>query len=143
MLLFPLLHPPLITALATAGHGSRVLIADGNYPHSTGVGPGVVKVYLNLRPGLLGVDDILDAVAQAIPIESAAVMVPADGAPVPAQLGYRERLAGVPFEELGRFEFYDAARGPDVAVMIASADQRVFANLLLTVGVRIDDPSLA
>jgi len=139
MLLFPLLHPPLLTALATAGHGSRILIADGNYPHATGVGPDVARVYLNLRPGLLDVDDILDVVAQAIPIESATVMVPPDGAPVPAQAGYRARLgAAVPFEELGRFEFYAAARGTDVAVLVASADQRIFANLLLTVGVRVD-----
>jgi L-fucose mutarotase/ribose pyranase (RbsD/FucU family) len=31
-----LLHPEILAALAGAGHGSRVLIADGNYPFSTG-----------------------------------------------------------------------------------------------------------
>ncbi|WP_318783043.1 RbsD/FucU domain-containing protein [Cellulosimicrobium sp. SH8] len=36
MLRYPLLHPGLIGALAGAGHGSRVLLADANYPHSTG-----------------------------------------------------------------------------------------------------------
>jgi L-fucose mutarotase len=138
MLTFPLLHPPLISALAAAGHGSQILIADGNYPHSTGVAASAERVFLNLRPGLLDVDQILDAVAEAVPVESATVMVPPDRAPVPAHGGYRDRLgAQVAFVELDRFAFYEAARGSDVAVMIASADQRIYANLLLTVGVRV------
>jgi L-fucose mutarotase len=139
MLKFSLLHPPLITALASAGHGARILIADGNYPHSTGTNPAAALVFLNLRPGLLGVDEILETIDEAVPIESAAVMVPTDGAEVPAHAGYRACLgASVPFEELGRFEFYEASRSRDVAVVVASADQRIFANLLLTIGVRID-----
>ena len=137
MLTFPLLHPPLIRALAAAGHGSQILIADGNYPHSTGAAPTAERVFLNLRPGLLDVDAILDVIAQAVPIESASVMVPPDGGTVPAHEGYKARLAeGVPFSELGRFEFYAASRSSDVAVLVASADQRIYANLLLTVGVR-------
>jgi L-fucose mutarotase len=139
MLKFALLHPPLLAALASAGHGSKILIADGNYPCATGSNPTAAIVYLNLRPGLLGVDEILATIIEAVPLESAAVMVPPDGAIVPAHQGYRQRLGdGVPFEELARFEFYDASRTSDVAVVIASADQRIYANLLLTIGVRID-----
>lgn len=137
MLKFALLHPPLITALASAGHGSKILIADGNYPCATGSNPAAALVFLNLRPGLLGVDEILETIIEAVPLESAAVMVPPDGSPVPAHQGYKERLGSdVPFDELGRFEFYEASRSQDVAVVVASADQRIFANLLLTIGVR-------
>lgn len=36
MLKTELLHPEVLEALGTSGHGSRVLIADGNYPFATG-----------------------------------------------------------------------------------------------------------
>ncbi len=137
MLNFPLLHPELIGALAAAGHGSKILIGDGNYPFSTGSNPAAKVVYLNLRPGLIGVDDILATIVESVPIESAAVMVPADGAPVPAFEAYRATLgADIPWSEHDRSGFYEASRGADVAMVIASADQRVFANILLTIGVR-------
>ena len=32
MLKYRLLHPELLRALGEAGHGARVLVADGNYP---------------------------------------------------------------------------------------------------------------
>jgi uncharacterized membrane protein YqgA involved in biofilm formation len=38
-------------------------------------------------------------------------------------------------ERLGRFEFYDMARGPDLVLAIATGEQRIYANLLLTIGV--------
>ncbi|HOS03406.1 MAG TPA: RbsD/FucU domain-containing protein, partial [Candidatus Hydrogenedentes bacterium] len=30
-----LIHPEILDALAAAGHGSKILITDGNYPAST------------------------------------------------------------------------------------------------------------
>ncbi|MDR1432449.1 MAG: RbsD/FucU family protein [Propionibacteriaceae bacterium] len=137
MLLTPLIHPQLAGALAGAGHGATVLIADGNYPMSTGVAAGAEKVYLNLTPGCLSVNAILGPILQTVAVESAAVMVPEDGAAVAAHREYREMLpAGLPWNEFGRFEFYDTARSANLALAIASADQRPFANLLLTIGVR-------
>jgi L-fucose mutarotase len=47
-----LTHPQILAALARAGHGSKVLISDGNYPHSTAKGPNAEVVYLNLSPGI-------------------------------------------------------------------------------------------
>ncbi|GAA4427813.1 RbsD/FucU family protein [Georgenia halophila] len=137
MLLGPLTHPDLLHALAAAGHGSQVLLADGNYPHATGANPGAPRIHLNLRPGLLDVDQVLEAVHATVPIEAAAVMTPDGGASVPAHESYR-RLLGerVAWQELGRFEFYDACRGPDLAAVVATGDQRLYANLLLTIGVR-------
>ena len=145
MLRYELLHPGMIGALAAAGHGSRVLLADANYPHSTGVRAGAERVHLGLRPGLLSVDQVLEVLLDAVPVESAAVMVPggvdgdvvAAGEQIPAHAGYRELLgAGVGWHELDRFAFYAAARGDDVALLVATGDQRVYANLLLTIGVR-------
>lgn len=140
MLKGPLTHPALIGALAAAGHGSKVLIADGNYPHSTGARDGAVRIHLNLRPGLPTADDVLDVLVQTIPIEAAAVMVPGGGEKVPAHEGFRLALAkGVAWTELGRFEFYEACRTNDVAIVIATGEQRVYANILLTVGVQVAD----
>lgn len=137
MLLGPLTHPGLVHALASAGHGAQVLLADGNYPHSTGAPAGVPRIHLNLAPGLLDVDQVLEVLRAAVPIEAAAVMTPGAGEPVPAHQGYRAQLGEtVAWRELGRFEFYEACRGPDLAAVVATGDQRLYANLLLTLGVR-------
>jgi L-fucose mutarotase len=51
--------------------GARVLIADGNYPFSTGVPPTAKKVFLNLAPGILKVTEVLAIIAEHIPVEDA------------------------------------------------------------------------
>ena len=135
MIRYPLIHPELLGALGTAGHGSKILLADGNYPHTTGTAPAAKRIYLNLAPGLLTVDQVLEVLATAVPIEAAEIMSPPDGVDVPAIAAYRAALEGVPFTGIERFAFYDAARHPDVAIVIATGDQRVYANLLLTIGV--------
>ena len=145
MLHGPMLHPELIGALGRAGHGSRILIGDGNYPSMNGVNPAAERVYLNLAPGLLTVSQILDVVKETIPIEEVALMVPADDAvgverpeSIPAHDEYRATMAGTPFAEIKRWDFYEVAKSSDVTVFIQSADQRLYANVLLTVGVRVD-----
>ncbi len=136
MLKYHLLHPEILRALGTAGHGSRVLIADGNYPFGTRANANAPRVYLNLAPGLLKVTDVLRVVAMAIPIEAAHVMMPESGEEPPIHGELRAMLPkDVPFRQLKRFEFYDAARDPDTALVIATGEQRVFANILLTIGV--------
>ena len=136
MLKYGLTHPEILAALGQAGHGSQVLIADGNYPFVTGSNPGAALVYLNLRRGYAPVDEVLAVLADAIVIESAQVMTPEAGPEPPIFESFREILAeGMELEELGRFEFYDAARGPDVALVIATGEQRIYANILLTIGV--------
>ena len=39
MLKSKLIHPQILGTLGTAGHGSGILIADGNYPFSTRANP--------------------------------------------------------------------------------------------------------
>ncbi len=135
MLKLPVIHPVLLGALARAGHGSTVLIADGNYPHETGAARAAQRIYLNFSPGLLTVNHVLDGISKILPIERACVMRPADGADLPLFAEFRTIL-DLHLETLERFAFYDAARADDLAVLVATADERHYANILLTVGVR-------
>ena len=139
MLLTPVIHPPLLRALAEAGHGSKILLSDGNFPHVTGAAASAERIYLNLAPGLLDVDQVLAALITVIAIEAAEIMVPPDGVEVPATEGYRAALGEVSFTTHDRLGFYGAARHPDVAIVVATGDQRVYANLMLTIGVRTAD----
>ena len=136
MLKTQLLHPEILAALGGAGHGSKVLIADGNFPFGTGANPSAKRVYLNLAPGLLTVTDVLRVLVEAIPVEAAEVMQPASGDEPSIFADFRSILPqGVDLKHLGRFEFYDVARERDTALVIATGEQRIYANILLTVGV--------
>ena len=138
MLKYQLLHPEILAALGGAGHGSKVLIADGNYPFATRSHPNARRVYLNLAPGLVTVTDVLRVLVGAIPIEAAEVMVPESGEEPSIFHEFRAILSSdLQLKKLGRFEFYDAARDPDTALVIATGEQRVYANLLLTIGVML------
>jgi L-fucose mutarotase len=139
MLSTTLLHPQILAALGAAGHGSQVLIADGNYPFSTRANPAADRVYLNFSPGVLEVPQVLGTVLTAVPVEAAFGMVPDDDTPVPIQATVRELLGAVPLETLTRYPFYDLARDPDTALVIATGERRIYANVLLRIGVR--DPN--
>lgn len=145
MLKGTLIHPEILRALGRCGHGSKVLITDGNFPHSTSSGPNAQLVYLNLAPGLLSCTDVLAVLRDAIPIEAAAIMdtnktgpyvLPADP-DIWAEFAdlLRPTDCGGKLEKLERFAFYDAAKSPDVALTIATGERRIYANLLLTIGV--------
>ncbi|MFJ4674221.1 RbsD/FucU domain-containing protein [Kitasatospora purpeofusca] len=139
MLLNELLHPGILASLAGAGHGARVLLADGHYPASTATGKRARTVHLNLAPGLLDVTTVLDVLLRALPVESAHVMVPPAGEPEPPALAeYRSVLAPRPVTALDRAAFYEAARSRDLALAVVTADIRTYANLLLTIGVRAE-----
>ena len=135
MLRTRLIHPQILAALAEAGHGSQVLLSDGNFPHATATPPGATRVYLNLSPGRVTVTEVLEALAPTVPLEAAAVMRP-DDADAPAVLGeYRALLPpGLPVQVVERLAFYELARGRDVTLLVATGDQRLYANLLLTIG---------
>ncbi|MCD8138953.1 MAG: RbsD/FucU family protein [Planctomycetaceae bacterium] len=139
MLKTDIIHPALLQALAEAGHGARILIGDANYPVTVKSNPLARQVYLNFIPGLIGGVDIVTALAGAVPIESAMYMSPPDGSMPEIVAEYQKIIgAGIPFEQRDRFGFYDEALSDDTAVVIASGEQRVYANLLLVVGVRTE-----
>ena len=135
----PMTHPQFLRALATAGHGSKILLADANYPHKTGVGPSCELVSLNYAPGMLDVIEVLRVLKRTIPIESVEIMVPdptAEPVGIPIHDEFRAALPGVEFGEISRWDFYDAARDENVGIIVATGEQRLYGNLLLTVGVR-------
>jgi L-fucose mutarotase len=139
MLKYRLLHPQLIGAVARCGHGSRILIADANYPHVTGAPAAAERVYLNLARGLIGASDVLQVLLEAVPVESAFVMLTAENQEAPVVAEYRALMpAGVTWQGLARFEYYEAVQSPDTCLVIATGEQRLYANLMLVVGVVTD-----
>jgi L-fucose mutarotase len=146
MLRGKLIHPEILEVLARSGHSSKILIADGNYPFRTKLGPNAHLVHLNLSPGLVSCTQVLEALVSAIPIEAAEVMQFATSGPYALETepdiwaDFRAILAGsgsdqIKLEAIERFQFYDVAGSPDVALTIATGEQRIYANLLLTIGV--------
>lgn len=135
MLTSKLIHPTILNTLGASGHGSAILIADGNYPFITRVNPAAERVYLNFMPGVLTATQVLEGLVSAIPIESAHVMTPDDGAEQAIFAEFRALLPGVSLETHLRFPFYDLARGSDTSLVIATGEQRIYANLLLVIGV--------
>lgn len=139
MLKTRLLHPEILMALGEAGHGAQVLIADGNYPLLTRSSAAAHHVHLNLAPGLVTVTDVLGVLLDAIPVEAAHVMGPDSDDEPSIFADFRRMLPETPLQRLGRYEFYDMARGPDLALAISTGEQRIYANILLTIGVVMPD----
>lgn len=136
MLKSNLLHPEILSALASNGHGSMILIADGNYPFTTGVNAVTKKVFLNLSPGMVSVTDVLKVISKEIPIESYYVMEPPDGAHQPIFDEFTEILGkDIQVEKVKRFDFYKKAQSPENCLVIATGERRRFANILLVIGV--------
>jgi L-fucose mutarotase len=63
------------------------------------------------------------------------VMTPPDGSDQPVFEEFRKRLpAGMVVEKIEQHTFYQQAREPEVALVIATGDTRNYANLMLTMG---------
>jgi len=131
-----LLHPEILRVLASSGHFSQVLIADGNYPFTSRSGPGATTVYLNLMPGIPKTTDVLEALLDMIPLQGAAIMETPNGEKAPIHDEYIKMLPqGLEMKRYERYAFYDAACSPLTSLVIATGETRRFANLLLTIGV--------
>ena len=134
MLTTNLIHPQIMAALAKCGHGSKILIADGNYPLAEKSG-NAEKVFLGLTRGKPMVTEVLDALLSVINVEKAEVMLPDDGSEPEIFAEFRQQLNGMELTGLGRWEFYDACMAENAIVLaISTGEQRVYANILLTVG---------
>lgn len=148
MLKHQLIHPQISQILALAGHHSTVLIADGNYPASTKKGPNAQVVSLNLMPGLVSCDQVLAAILSAVPIDAVYTMIPETTGPYamsedpPVWSDYLRTMqsAGTALElqPIEKWKFYDAVNTADHVLTVQTGDQQRFANLLLSLGVRMD-----
>lgn len=148
MLRSQLIHPEISRILAASGHHSTILIADGNYPAFNKRGPRAELVSLNLMPGVVTCNQVLEAVLSAIPVEAVATMqtetegpYALDGDP-PVWADYRQTMknAGLTFDlqPTDKWSFYEAVSTEDHVLTIQTADTQRYANILLTVGVRMD-----
>lgn len=134
MLKGKLIHPDIMAALSSCGHGDKVLIADGNYPLASKTREAQT-VYLGLAPGMPAVSDVLEVLQSVVNIEKAQVMDPADGSTPEIFHLFEDLLGEIKLEKLERYAFYDACCQPDVRLAISTGEKRVFANLLITIGV--------
>ncbi|MEO7319698.1 MAG: RbsD/FucU family protein [Chthoniobacteraceae bacterium] len=146
MLKHQLTHPKISEILARAGHHSAILIADGNYPASTKKGPNAEVVCLNLSPGCVTVAQVLRAILSAVPIDHINTMgIPADD-PY-AQAGepavweeyrgvVREAGLDLRLQPIQKWDFYRVVESPDHVLTVQTADQSLWANVLLTMGCR-------
>ncbi|MEL0626159.1 RbsD/FucU domain-containing protein [Salinibacterium amurskyense] len=136
MISAPIIHPPILSALAAAGHKSTIMIADAHFAAATTAGRRATVAYLNFTEGTPLTSDVLATLMQMVPFERYTSMVTPDGfhSPVSAEV---EALLGsdVPHDLLEREEFYDLIRGDDLILCIVTGDTRRFANVLVTVGV--------
>jgi L-fucose mutarotase len=148
MLTTTLLHPEILRVLAQAGHHAKILIADGNYPASTKCGPNSQLVCLQVSPGVPTVAQVLTAIVATVPIDQINIMgIPADdpyakfGEP-PAWAEFRAIAAAAKISaaitSLSKWDFYEAVQSPDHVLTIQTADQALWANVLLTMGCRTD-----
>jgi L-fucose mutarotase len=148
MLRHQLIHPKINEVLGRAGHHGKVLIADGNYPASSTLGPNAELVSLNLMPGVVTCTQVLQALLSAVPVEAAHTMMYEKTGPYalsadpPVWGQYRKAIADaglqVQLQPIEKWEFYKAVATNDHVLTIQTADQQRFANLLLTIGVRMD-----
>ena len=146
MLKLPVLHPEILAALGSAGHLSKVLISDGNYPHNTKPNPRARIVWANFIPGVVSATTALEMVCGLVPIEKAEVMAPdtsgeyamSEDPPIWADfrqiLSTRSDFRGE-LTPLFKPQFNEQARSDDLCLIVATAEQRIWSNILLTIGV--------
>ena len=148
MLKTTLLHPDILRIVARGGHHSKILIADGNYPAATKKGPNAELVCLQLTPGVPTVSQVLRTLLGALPIDHVNTMgIPPDdpyaqqGDP-PVWAEYRQIIGDsgtkLTLEPILKWDFYQHVESPDHILTIQTADQALWANVLLTLGCRVD-----
>jgi L-fucose mutarotase len=148
MLKHQLIHPEINQILGSAGHHAKILIADGNYPASSKIGPNAKLIHMNLMPGLVTCNQVLQAILSAVPIEMINTMMYertgqyalTEDPPVWNEYRTTMKTFGLGFElePIEKWAFYDAVATADHVLTVQTADQQRFANILLTIGVRMD-----
>lgn len=147
MLRSKLIHPAISRILAEAGHHATILIADGNYPASSKRGPRSELVSLNLMPGVPSCNQVLEAILSAIAVEAIETMMTETSGPYaldgdpPVWADYRETIRkadiNVELAPIEKWEFYRRVSTEDHVLTVQTADTQRYANILLTVGVRM------
>ncbi len=148
MLNTSLLHPEILRILATSGHHSLVLIADGNYPAATKRGANAHVISLQVMPDVPTVAEVFQAILGTIQIDGVQTMgVDREDSYAAATPGdppvwgtyrnlLREAKNSCELEPIVKWDFYKAVDSPDHILTIQTADTQPWANLLLSIGCR-------
>ncbi len=129
-----IIHPELLSALAKCGHKTQILIADSNYAFVTNAPQNAVIVYLNLSPGTLSATLVLEKILTCINVEKATLMSYPQDFINTIENEYRQLLPeSCPIDFLMREPFYAAVKSEHTLLVIATGEQRRFANIVLTV----------
>ena len=125
MLNTALLHPEILKTLATSGHHSLVLIADGNYPAATKRGPHAHVVSLQVMPDVPTVAQVFQAILGTVQIDGVQTMgvdrgdayASATPGDPPVWSTYRNLLRQekntCALEPIVKWDFYKAVESPD------------------------------
>lgn len=135
-----LTHPQVLAALASAGHTSKVLIADGHFPAATALAPTVPRVFLNYAPGKLGVIDVLEPLLNAVAVEAAVAATFEDGSKPEIWDDYTRVLP--PHLELGEVrgsQLTSAFTDSELGLVILTGELRPASCIVLTLGLRPAD----
>ncbi len=139
MLKLSLTHPEILAVLGKAGHGAKVLIADGDYPVLTTRGKNTSLVHLNLSAGVVNCIQVLEAMLPILLVEAVDVMDVPPGHPEPPiwkEFGkiIQQNGSDLPLRKVERFKFYGEVADDSTALIIQTGDLSEYANILLTIG---------
>lgn len=140
----PILSPELLKVLCEMGHGDRICIGDGNFPGKSMAKPNDCVF---LRADGHGVNELLDAILQVIPLDKYAehpvmlmdVMECDKDLEIPVWEDYKKTVAkydergAAAFGAYERFEFYEQAK--KCYCILASGETQIYANIILQKGV--------
>ena len=112
------------------------------------MGPDAELVSLNLSPGVVTCSQVLSALVTAIPLDAVNTMgIPDDDpyakhGPPPVWSEYKKILKDaeldLELEPIQKWDFYDSVISDDHVLTIQTADQALWANVLLTIGCRVN-----
>lgn len=134
----PLLTPELLLTLRAMGHGDEITIVDANYP-------ALSNAKRLVRLDGADTTEALEAILSVLPldsfVENPAFCMQVVGKPEeipPAVADFQkvvDRLSGFPekIAMLERFAFY--ARAKQSFAIVATAERRLYGNIILTKGV--------
>ena len=149
MLMHRLIHPEINRILGRAGHHAKILIADGHYPASTTLGPNAELIHLNFSPNMLTCAQVLEVILSAVPIDEINTMMYETNGPYGLQEDPKAwndfrsiiKKSGLDFDlkPIPKWDFYKAVATNDHILTIQTGDTERFTNLILSIGVRMDD----
>ena len=135
----PKLSPELLDALYRMGHGEELILADAHFPaHSVHE-----RV---LRADGITIPELLDAILPLMDLDSydmpLRMMAATEGDTLDPEVErrYREVIdrhapGTPPILRIGRFEFYDYAKRPDIYAVVVTGETAKYGNIILKKGV--------